>query len=70
LLPTLPFCRRETRLAIRILFAYTAAYDLAGSASTQAAEKKYFLLSFPKKLLHIHKRFANSIALASQIASP
>ena len=60
----------EIRLAIRILFAYTAAHDLAGSSSTQAAEKKYFLLSFPKKLPRIHKRFADIIALASRVPSP
>jgi len=55
------------QLAIRLFFAYTPLYGCAGSVSTQAAEKKYFVLPFPEKLPRIHKCPADTITLASRV---
>jgi hypothetical protein len=64
------FTARIHSLAIRVLFAYTPPDDPVAPGSTQAAGKKYFPLSFPKKLRRIHKLFAGKIAFASRVNSP
>jgi len=61
------FCRRaQLSVELRIPFAYTLPNGAFISFGTQATQKKYFLLSFPKRLLFIHKRFVGNIAFVSR----